>query len=887
MTDKYAYRRLELDEIHNLFQNSALFHKERVLTYLNQLNFSKHLIKDEKIINILTKISIFSSIYNFDIEKLLNSISNFQSFNQINLYFKSIKQELTQKKLIEQIILQTGHIKRILYGTPKSSLFQQNRRIYIKIPNIPSFFAQLQQIVNQLNTNIPTEQHLQLKIIDSERQKKIALIRDGKKEIKIGRFLVSFIKQLEEGKQIIQQLSHQEFDTFTKMLMTHSIEQVESINKFLKSKTGKSLLFSTPLFFEFKKISSLKKNELLSHLSSIQSFYITQQKSIHNTQIKETDSLSFDENTPDMIILSSRPRDIARISEYTDWNSCMAQNDEYSYDLPVQIGVGSIVAYLVNSKNPYKRLGRILLKPFIPITAQKQIEERLNSFYQSNCKKYLNLFEKTALISPSDSQKYYLPLIKKLKKFDSNLHMESSDHNRIYLADKAYGKMKSLFSSHLKKIVKKYINTQKNYGLFKTVSNYYVDSLQNNYYFPDPNNPENIQDFLKSKQTHFHIFSRNNQTYLSTISLYIPNIRHLNLSGCIAKYVKIHALDLVNLDERGLYVNDLTIVNAEHLSVIPPTVKIQNSLKLESDKMLTLPCNIHCDKLTVECKNLTHIPSDIHVNQLVLINSVVEKLPPLNLDLLDMRYSKIKDISQLTVSNYLDLSNTPLECLPSKMHLEHLFLRQCTRLKKLPSDLKVKWIDIGKTNISNLPAQHYECILMISNTGVKKFQTGLTFNVLEAQYSSLESLPENLKSQKINITKTNIQTLPSKLSVETLIINDTNIQELPPDLKAKEVHAKQTKITEIPANIQINVLHLTNTPVKVIHYTEKVHAFYLNHIPQYIHPNISPFNFIGISEKDVKLAQERYQKRYLESTKIAHHPNLNTLPSTGQFRTIE
>ncbi len=887
MTDKYTYRSLELDEVHNLFQNSALFHKERVLTYLNQLNFSKHLIKDEKIINILTKISIFSSIYNINIEKLLNSISSFHSFNQINVYFKSIKQELTQKKLIEQIILQKGCINRILFGTPKSSLFQQNKRIYIKIPNIPSFFVQLQQIVNQLNTNIPTEQHLQLKIIDSERQKKTALILDGKKEIKIGRFLGSFIKQLEEGKQIIQQLSLQEFDSFTKMLMTHSIEQVESINKFLKLKTGKSLLFSTPLFFELKKTSSLKKNKMLSYLSSIQSFYITQQKNIHNTQIKEADSLIFDENNPDMIILSSRPRDIARISEYTDWNSCMAQDDEYSYDLPIQIGVGSIVAYLVNSKNPYKRLGRILLKPFISTNDLKQLNNRLDTFYQSIYNNDLKNFERLTLISPFETNNLYLPLLQKIKKAISDLNIKPISSNRIYLCDKAYGASQSLFSFYLKEIVKTNINPQHFYGSFTTVSNYYIDTLQRKYYFADLNNKNNLKDYLESTNIHFQTIERDNQTYFYTTSLFTHNIRHLNLSGLIAQYAKIHACDLKNIDERGICIHNLTITDADCLSIFPSHVKIKNSLTLESEKMTSVPQNIHCDKLTVECKNLMYIPTDIQINHLTLVKTSVKKLPPLTLKLLDARYSNITDIRNLNVTEYLDLSYTPLEYLPKKMHLDRLFLRQCTKLKNLPTDLNVNWLDIGQTNISNLPAQHYECILMILNTGLKKFPRGLTFNHLEAQSSHLKELPANLNAQKINISKSNVQTLPSNLSVETLIINDTNIQELPPDLKVKELHAKRTKINEIPADIQMSVIYLTDTPVETIHYTKNIHAFYLNHIPQYIHPNISPFNFIGISEKDVKLAQERYQTRYLKSTKIAYHPNLNTLPLTGQFRTIE
>ncbi len=891
MINGYLYQHLELKDIHKIFQNSILFHKKRVLNYIDKNGLNEHFIKNKQIINLLTRISIFSSIYNLNIEEILSSISMCQSYQEIKKFFDDLKKEINHKKQLEKNIIYKGLINRILYGTKLPPIFQDNKRVFIKIPDIPHLFQQMQLVVNHLNINIPTTHHIRLKVIDSNPKKKTVFIVDGKKETKFGRFLVSFIKNLENVKKITMELSNDDFKLFTKMLSSKSfsVNNLNSMNHFLKKRTGKTISFSAPLFFELKKISPFQKNEILAYLTSLQSFYIQQQKCIQDIQIREQNPLNLNSNTDkaDMIILSTRPKDIARMSEYTDWNSCMAQDDEYSHDLPNQIGVGSIVAYLVNSQNPYKRLGRILLKPFVSINDLKQINNQFDTFYQSVYNNDLKNFERLTLISPYETNKQYLPLLQKIKKAVSDLNIKPILSNRIYLCDKAYGVSQSLFSFYLKEIVKTNINPQHFYGLFTTVSNYYIDTLQRKYYFADPNNPNNIKDYLESTDINFQTIERDNQTYFYTTSLFTHHIRHLNLSGVIAQYAKIHACDLKNIDERGTVIHNLTITDADRLNIFPSNVKIKNSLTLESEKMISVPQNIHCDKLTVECKNLIYIPKDIQTNQLILVHTAVKELPDLTLKLLDARHSNITDIRNLNVTEYLDLSYTPLEYLPQKMHLDRLFLRQCTKLKNLPTDLNVKWLDIGQTSISKLPIQHFECILMVFNTGIKKFPNGLTFNQLEAQGSKLQELPANLKAQKINISKSNVQNLPSNLSVETLIINDTKIKTLPLDLKAKEVHAKRTQINEIPADIQISVLYLTDSPVETIHHTQKIHAFYLNQVPQFIHPDIQPVRFIGISEQDVKLAQERYQEKYLGGIQIARHTNLNTNSSINQFRTLE
>lgn len=70
-------------------------------------------------------------------------------------------------------------------------------------------------------------------------------------------------------------------------------------------------------------------------------------------------------NEIDRIEFSVRPSELAKQSTYQNWKSCMnavGLNHRYVDD---SIGQGSIIAYGFNSKNPQKKISRLLLHPYI------------------------------------------------------------------------------------------------------------------------------------------------------------------------------------------------------------------------------------------------------------------------------------------------------------------------------------------------------------------------------------------------------------------------------------------------------------------------------------------------------------------------------------------
>ena len=74
----------------------------------------------------------------------------------------------------------------------------------------------------------------------------------------------------------------------------------------------------------------------------------------------------YQEEAIDTIVLSANPRTLARMSAYVSWEneSCMnPRAGNHSY-VAQDIAHGTILVYGINSQNPYKKICRLLLKPY-------------------------------------------------------------------------------------------------------------------------------------------------------------------------------------------------------------------------------------------------------------------------------------------------------------------------------------------------------------------------------------------------------------------------------------------------------------------------------------------------------------------------------------------
>ena len=454
---------LNQDEVQNMFKKSFQFHKQNVKENLSLAFHDKPFFKNKQTLNLLTQLSIFCAIYHIDESNIYKTIVNANSYQEIKDYFQLLKKEISSRKIEEKKIIKKGLINRLIFGTKLPPLFDRTSRVYIKINKIPTLSFLTQEVLDRLNFHVPKQFFHSIKTLNSKNTLTFFII-DEKKETKIGKFLLTQIQQLEALKNNISALLDDDFEVF-KTLFSNDFFDLKKTNHkfqlFFKKRKLPKISFSTSLFFELEKNIHLKKDELIEYISSVKEIYANFANQIQHIQTRTNNPYNQENNTyGDMIILSTNARDIARISEYTSWNTCMGQEDEYCHDLPTQIGVGSIVAYLVNSSNPYKRLARILLKPFVNQETYQKKEALLEFFQTPELKKKLVEFDSLITFSHSivEEKNLWLPFMMSLKKELLPFNTLPIQEKTIYLADQQYGINHSQFTIFINNILSHYIN---------------------------------------------------------------------------------------------------------------------------------------------------------------------------------------------------------------------------------------------------------------------------------------------------------------------------------------------------------------------------------------------------------------------------------------------
>lgn len=83
----------------------------------------------------------------------------------------------------------------------------------------------------------------------------------------------------------------------------------------------------------------------------------------------------------DRIMFSPIPEDVATQSTFKDWQSCMHASAVWHDRVPHAIGLGAIVAYGYDSKNPSKIISRILINPYHTKFSKKVAYRAANRIY--------------------------------------------------------------------------------------------------------------------------------------------------------------------------------------------------------------------------------------------------------------------------------------------------------------------------------------------------------------------------------------------------------------------------------------------------------------------------------------------------------------------------
>ncbi len=881
MTDTFSYHILTKEQVHEMKKQSYAYHYSLAVAFVENHPEMPDFFKEDKTLRLITALLIFCSFYNFDTKTLFENILMQKNFKDLKLFFKELKQTINQKKETENIIIKKGLIQKLIHGTKNPPIFNESTTLYIKIDDIETIIP-LENLVNKavkrLNLYTPLQYQLTSQkeshtthykkrkgIIQNTKRYQFFILK-SKQKIKIGRFLSSYIEQIETLEKALCRFSTEEFDKFINLFYQKQLSEKDRNKLLKKTFPSDKIHLSDTLFFEICAYKHLSQEELITYLSDIKNIYKNYAKQIHESQIKTAESTKTDANlTGDTLVLSVNPIDIARMSEYTDWESCMSQDGDFCNDISLQIGIGSIIVYIINHKNPYKRLGRILFKPYVSQEDSEKIFNLVNYFFTTHEKKYRD-FDKLCSHSFEILQKRWSQIYTDFKDIlpDNKIDIK----NTVYLADKAYGINNSFFPKIAQFIINNILIPKDTYGIFYQKAHYHSDILPYNQYFVNPADPNRLKKYLKDNKIFFSTITVDNNEYIYFKRLYIPHILHLDLSGVRASDIETNADTILQIDNRCLKTNHLTIIDAEKIAYFPENITTK-SLTLKGRNLISLPHGIKTKKLKVYSNTLKIIPTDIGITELDISETSVCKLPPLKLTALLAAKTKLSDISHLEISEYLDLSHTPIQHLPRNLSLKYLLLKNCTQLTKLPPELKTEYLDIGKTKIKKIPAGFYSSIILNHNQLLKQFLPGTNFLNLEAQYSGLTHLPDNLKAEKINLKNSSIQNLPNGLSANTVIVDHTDIHTLPYDIKVKTLSAKHTKIEDIPSNLQVQFLTLTDTPVKVIHYSSNIVIIHLDKTPKFIHPSFKPFNFPDLKQEDVLKAQENYRQYFGIKTKVA------------------
>ena len=241
--------------------------------------------------------------------------------------------------------------------------FNDAERVFFKIGEQGALSSIFTQLIQKYNKVLPNTHKMVLKRLGNGL---------NNNSISAGRFLMQQIQAFERAKKQLSEFGSENLSS----IVLEINNQKEGIVQYQKdaSITPKKKIKVNPfVFYVLKdKMRQLSKEDSLNDLITLltnetNELSDTLKKYQFEAERARKDFESKEEAPIDLIMFSKKAYDIANMSGYVDWWSCMEPVDdgcgEYKY-MPSYIGRGAIVAYGYNSKNPYKAISRILLKPF-------------------------------------------------------------------------------------------------------------------------------------------------------------------------------------------------------------------------------------------------------------------------------------------------------------------------------------------------------------------------------------------------------------------------------------------------------------------------------------------------------------------------------------------
>ena len=847
-------------------------YKKAYKSYLNEVRqfFETHKsefplhFSDEFLLRVLTKSFLFLTRYNINpTEKLLqimqaSSLDEIQSIqDELNEYAHSIKQEIMP-------LIAGGKAKRILYGIEFSNLFKKGR-IYLKTNPILSETEWLEDIVGFLNYPLLRAEKFSFDVEIGQtttlkgkvKPTKSFRIIQNKQAIRPVKKLKAWEEECRSFHQILSQNAEflSLFFNFIQ-LAENNKELSKNFNTFKKENNFPFLRVDTIILRHLKAYRLKSEKHLLYALETIANQFKQFHTSFNNIITKEGGSQEYEEGI-DMIILSTRPHDIATMSTFADWESCMSIGGLYYQDIMMQIGAGSIIAYGVNSKNPEKRLARVLLKPFETAKTHKQ---RINYCHELDTEVEIPAVQ----INPNlklDYADIYDEKVKFIR--EETAHLEEADlildpHNveRIYRIDRIYGLQNPSFSKILSEFARQHLDTPGVYGQFMVADPMYLDGLSHSYQIYDKRDKDNLIKYLIDKRINYYFDSDN---LIHVDELNISNVENLYLRPLSCRSLTVDGfmldrpIEYVLTDkliiQEGHTFKSKTFPQAVHiegrlsfqdsekefhmpfgivapevdasetgLASIAPDLKT-NILKVDRTKITSIP-PIRVQSLDAsKCYRLTHLAEDLSVkNRLILEETSITSLPPLSVSYISIK--RVKTIKALNPDMHftrLNASGSGLESIPLGLVASSFIAPDCA-IKHIPCGTRVKEVDLKGNPLETIGEGIEIPNLIVANTLIKELPHGLKFYKLDVSgCPHLKKLPDDIEvSWSLNASNSGLQELPAIETENIAIVGCQDISFLPEGIRFKKLLANQTNIRHLPSNTQASIITINCSQLETI-----------------------------------------------------------------------
>lgn len=364
------YQALNEKEITNLFSSFHQELKENAKLYVKNFCQSRPDVskKDQNNLEeVIYDLLITSHLFNRNKMRTFSGIKEiFDAFNNNeNIEEKAIKIKKEWDIYKDEIddAIDYGLNLRDNVNPYYPACFNDTERVFFKVEEQGSLTSIFNQFIQKYNEILPNTYKMVLERVDKGL---------NNNSVSAGRFLMQQIKAFERAKKQLAEFATESLST----VVLEINNQKEGIVQYQKDDSvtpQKKIKVNPFVFYVLKdKMCQLSKEDSLNELVTLLTNQInelsdTLKKYQFAAERDRKDFESKEEAPIDLIMFSKKAYDIANMSGYVDWWSCMEPVDdgcgEYGY-MPSYIGRGAIVAYGYNSKKPYKAISRILLKPF-------------------------------------------------------------------------------------------------------------------------------------------------------------------------------------------------------------------------------------------------------------------------------------------------------------------------------------------------------------------------------------------------------------------------------------------------------------------------------------------------------------------------------------------